>query len=123
MLVLESNKVMFNNGVLQINVAYPEGKKEELQAGERMLVDSDNLAFIYILEEEDRYIYIRISQKWWAELKEAHEQLTPVFINCNDFQIECRNVHAELTYLLENIDNNSNYGDEFVTAVANTFTK
>ena len=87
-----------------------------------MLADSDVLSFIYLIEYKDSFIYISIGNKYWGELKQAHDKKLPVILYKNDKQIlTLSHFHEELAYLLANIEDNSNYGDEMVLAVAAHF--
>jgi hypothetical protein len=96
-----------------------------LHPGNRMLVDSDQLSFIYILDTEDELVYVSIPKEAWPALKEAADQEIPVmltFSNTSD-SIELVSLISELSYLVENITGNSNYGDEMVESVEQVFTK
>ncbi|ULT58160.1 hypothetical protein L1999_06410 [Neobacillus drentensis] len=89
--------------------------------GEQILVDSDNSAFIYLMEDQEDYTYIVLSEGLWSYLKTANEQKLPVLVRSNKEQIELINFHEELEYILSNIKGNSNYGDELVTKVERLF--
>ncbi len=88
---------------------------------EQILVDSDNSAFIYLLEDQEDYTYIVLAEDLWSYLKTANELKLPVLVKSNQEQIELINFHDELEYILSNIKGNSNYGDEFVTKVEGFF--
>lgn len=92
-----------------------------LVPGEQILVDSDRYAFIYIMEDKDDYTYIVLHEQIWPILKNAQEQKIPVWVTCNDQQIELINFHDELEYVVTNIKGNSNYGEELVTKVEDIF--
>jgi hypothetical protein len=89
--------------------------------GEQILVDSDNSAFIYLMEDPEDYTYIVLSENLWSYLKTANEQKLPVLLSSNKEQIELINFQEELEYILNNIKGNSNYGDELVTKVEGFF--
>jgi len=89
--------------------------------GEQILVDSDNSAFIYLMEDQEDYTYIVLSEDLWSYLKTANEQKLSVLIKSNNEQIELINFHDELAYILSNIKGNSNYGDELVKKVESLF--
>jgi|SRR4051794_39891407 hypothetical protein len=89
--------------------------------GEQILVDSDNSAFIYLMEDQDDYTYIVLSENLWPYLKTANEKKLPLLVKSNQEQIELISFLDELEYILSNIKGNSNYGDELVTKVEEFF--
>ncbi|MFZ7944605.1 MULTISPECIES: hypothetical protein [Bacillaceae] len=92
-----------------------------LVPGEQILVDSDQYAFIYLMEDQEDYTYIVLSEEIWPLLKTANEQETPVCIAYNEEQLELTNFSEELEYVISNIKGNSNYGNEMVTKVEGIF--
>jgi hypothetical protein len=88
---------------------------------EQMLADSDGLAFIYIAEEKDEYIYISIPEKVWPQLKKGLESDYSVFLKGSEQDLELTGFNEELRYLISNIEGNSNYGEEMVNKVENIF--
>jgi Family of unknown function (UPF0738) len=89
--------------------------------GEQILVDSDNSAFIYLMEDQNDYTYIVLSENLWPYLKTANEKKLPLLVKSNQEQIELISFLEELEYILSNIKGNSNYGDELVTKVEGFF--
>jgi hypothetical protein len=89
--------------------------------GEQILVDSDNSAFIYLMEDQNDYTYIVLSENLWPYLKTANEKKLPLLVKSNQEQIELISFLEELEYILSNIKGNSNYGDELVTKVEEFF--
>ncbi|MFD2511995.1 hypothetical protein ACFSUR_27860 [Halalkalibacter alkalisediminis] len=62
---------------------------KSLRAGDRMLVDSDGLAFIYILEDDSDLYYLYFQQDSWESLhKITLEQKKLVLDLGNDIQID-----------------------------------
>ena len=53
----------------------------DCKASGQMLVDSDNLSFIYLLEEDDHYTYIAIPDTVWSDLKHVYCTITPSDLN------------------------------------------
>ncbi|MFC0557655.1 UPF0738 family protein [Halalkalibacter alkalisediminis] len=95
---------------------------KSLRAGDRMLVDSDGLAFIYILEDDSDLYYLYFQQDSWESLhKITLEQKKLVLDLGNDIQIELTSIVEELAFLTENIDGNGNYGEAMETAVQEVF--
>lgn len=87
----------------------------------RMLADSDGLAFIYILETADSYVYVSISNNYWSDLKKALDQHNNVYIMINSHEILLEGMEEELLYLISNIDGNANYGDVMMKEVERVF--
>lgn len=94
---------------------------KDIMAEGRMLADSDNLSFIYILDSSEDFIYISFPKQVWTVLNEG--QNLPVILKLSDKDtIELINFQDELQYLITNIDGNSNYGEEMVSAVSEAFS-
>ncbi len=94
-----------------------------LKLMQQMLVDSDNLSFIYIVDYNEVYTYIPIPESMWPELKKALDVHAHVFLNTVDGSILLSNFLEELSYLIENIKGNSNYGDLMVGKVEDIFSR
>ncbi|MFD3447351.1 hypothetical protein ACFDTO_22425 [Microbacteriaceae bacterium 4G12] len=94
---------------------------QELQSKQHVLVDSDNLAFLYIMENNIEFVYISIPHLVWPELKEALDTNKKVFIKVNGLQLELEQLKEEVEYLVANIEGNANYGDELVSKVESIF--
>jgi hypothetical protein len=97
---------------------------KQLQATGSMLVDSDGLALIYILENEDDFVYLSISDDHWPVLNKGLENSLTIELSIpttdgKNYSIELENITAEFHYLKDNIADNANYGEEMV----NKFTK
>lgn len=116
----------------KLNIQMTEIKDRQLQlvadeainglapAGQ-MLVDSDGVAFIYLLESNTDYTYMVLPEPVWHALKTGLEEKLPVYLTNEENKIELINFYEELEYLISNIKGNSNYGDEMVTKVESTF--
>ncbi|MDR9833698.1 UPF0738 family protein [Staphylococcus coagulans] len=92
-----------------------EPTKGFTEAGQ-MLADSDRHAFVYLLDDGSSFSYLLFVQETWAMLHEHRGKEVVI----ND-ELTLTQFSPELDYLLENIEGNSNYGKEFVTAVEETF--
>ncbi len=93
-----------------------------LKAGSRMLVDSDGLAFIYILENDTAFYYVTFEQSTWPYLKKLLVTNKSLILDLgNEKSIELTSMFEELTFLTENIDGNSNYGEVMEKAVKEVF--
>ncbi len=107
---------------LTLSIEKGEGFSE-WKDGSRMLVDSDQLSFIYVMETEDDLVYISLPEQFWGQLSEALSKELPVVLKTaeEDHSFELSALHSELSYLLENIKGNSNYGDNMLEAVERSF--
>lgn len=94
---------------------------EGLSTRDHVLVDSDNLAFLYILENETSFIYVSIPHTCWEALNEAMKNDMSMFVRVNDTDIELTAFKEEVEYLVENIEGNANYGEALVNAVEKVF--
>ncbi|GAE37064.1 hypothetical protein [Halalkalibacter akibai] len=93
-----------------------------LKAGNRMLVDSDGLAFIYIIEDELDYYYVSFGKGTWPSLKKLLANQGSLDLELgNSLNIELTAIADELAFLTENIEGNSNYGEEMEKAVSDIF--
>ncbi|WP_449539493.1 UPF0738 family protein [Ferdinandcohnia sp. Marseille-Q9671] len=92
-----------------------------LRASGEMLVDSDSLAFIYKLENDQEFIYVSLSSALWPSLKDVISQKLTVILHLENEELELTNIIPELEYLLHNIEGNANYGEEMVELVEKTF--
>ena len=93
----------------------------EYRASGQMLVDSDGLSFVYLLEKEEDYTYIVIPNTVWKELKIALTEQLPVYLSNQSERLLLNQFHEELSYLIENIKGNSNYGEKMVNEVEAIF--
>ncbi|PLT33886.1 hypothetical protein [Bacillus sp. V5-8f] len=93
----------------------------ELTPKGQMLVDSDGASFIYIMENKDDYTYISLPEPIWANIKAAMADNIPAVLAQGDKKIELEGLYEELSYLIENIKGNSNYGEDFVSKVEQVF--
>ncbi|MCR6107314.1 hypothetical protein HXA34_13495 [Salipaludibacillus agaradhaerens] len=110
--------------VLTVRGDVSEEEWGSFEAGERMLVDSDNLAFVYLMETADNYHHVRIKEDYWAALKQHLKLEAPVELQLEDKEqrkIELTYFWGELGLLLENIQGNHNYGKVFVERVEEIF--
>jgi hypothetical protein len=98
-----------------------ELEEDTLKAAERVLVDSEQLAFVYILELSDEYVYLSISHTFWPDLKKVLTKSAPVKLVIEENVIELRSLESEVSELIKNIEGNSNYGDEMVKQVESIF--
>jgi hypothetical protein len=99
-------------------------KKQLIQiqsTGQVVIVDSDNEAFLYIIEENNAYSYLQFSKAIWPQLVHMVLEHQIPFLRVEDGRIELNNFVEELIALLFNIEGNGNYGESFVTSVEHVF--
>lgn len=99
----------------------PDVLLTEIKPAGQMLVDSDDLSFVYLLEKDDDYTYLVIKDEFWPLLKKGIEGQTSVFLKHEDIKLELDQFFEELEYLVENIKGNSNYGETMVAKVEEVF--
>ncbi|MGN7477102.1 hypothetical protein ACTHOQ_04540 [Solibacillus silvestris] len=93
----------------------------QLQSTGQVIVDSDNEAFLYIIEENDAYSYISFSHVVWPQLLQMLMSGQQPYLKVEDGTMPLAQFVDELKGLLYNIEGNSNYGDHFVEAVEKAF--
>ncbi len=94
------------------------------QATGNMLVDSDSLSFVYLLDGGEGYTYIRFQEEVWPMLNNVLQKDVKVIITSESGEtLELLEIKEELTYLVENIKDNSNYGEVMNQAVEKAFLK
>lgn len=98
-----------------------ETQIEQLEDTKQMLVDSDNMSFVYVVDINDQFMYVGLSDNIWANLKHVLHKDMKVFLEINKKVIELSAVKEELSYLISNIEGNVNYGDEMVARVEEVF--
>ncbi|WNS76881.1 hypothetical protein RRV45_07810 [Bacillus sp. DTU_2020_1000418_1_SI_GHA_SEK_038] len=113
---------VFRENEREIEIIAEEGYSiNDLKPMEQMLVDSDNLSFIYITDMNDEYTYLAIPHSIWSQLKSALDLEYRVYLTDRNERIHLPGFIEELSYLIENIKGNSNYGEEMVEKVESVF--
>lgn len=87
----------------------------------KVIVDSDDHAFIYIVEEGGVFSYLHFGEATWPALVEMLVRGEDPYLFAEGEPIELHQFHEELEALIYNIEGNSNYGDEFVARVETAF--
>ena len=87
----------------------------------RLFVDSDHFAFLYIVEENGEFSYLRFGEGVWPALVEIVRHGKEPFLALGDRTLELNGFREELESLLYNIEGNINYGEEFVARVEAAF--
>jgi len=86
-----------------------------------MIADSDQGSLLYILEENEEFVYVTVPYEYWSDLKKANDQNLNVFLKVGEKSLSLNNWNEELTYLIQNVEGNFNYGEEFVKQVQSAF--
>lgn len=87
----------------------------------QVLTDSDKLAFVYLVVENDQYSYLQFPKNIWATLLKIVEKRGNIFLQYGNEKIELVDFVDEIEMLLFNIEGNGNYGETFVNAVEDIF--
>lgn len=95
----------------------------QIQPAAQVIADSDNEAFIYIVEENGVFSYLRFARSIWPQLVEVVKSKQDPSLRIGTKKIVLTNFFEELSILLFNIEGNSNYGEDFVQAVEQSFAE
>ncbi|GGI38823.1 hypothetical protein [Mammaliicoccus stepanovicii] len=95
---------------------YTDETTEGMNPTEHMIVDSDNHAFVYMLDSGENYNYLLFVEETWTMLHENFDKEIIV----NDHLV-LTSFKEEMEFLLDNIADNHNYGKEFVASVEEAF--
>ncbi len=87
----------------------------------KMITDSEELAFVYLLDEDEGYTYIHFPKETWPYMAKALDSGNDPYLMWNDEKLPLRGFVEELTMLVYNIEGNDNYGEAFTTAVEQEF--
>ena len=87
----------------------------------KVIVNSDDHAFIYIVEEGEVFSYLHFGEATWPALVEMLVRGEDPLLFAAGETVELHQFHEELEALIYNIEGNSNYGDEFVAQVETAF--
>ncbi|MFJ7950869.1 hypothetical protein ACIQZG_04985 [Lysinibacillus sp. NPDC096418] len=89
----------------------------QLKPAAQLIADSDDFAFIYLLDAGDDYHYLRFQPTIWTELVNILQTKRNPMLQVGTEVLELTNFYEELEMLVYNIEGNYNYGAEFVQAV------
>ncbi|MBM7647530.1 hypothetical protein JOC78_000451 [Bacillus ectoiniformans] len=117
---LHFTKAEWKDNQLELHTDQPE-TLADVKASGQVIVDSDATAFVYLAEENDEFIYLYIHESTWAEIQTALQKESKLFAAGADTSIELIGWKEELSDLIENIQGNSNYGDQMVESVERVF--
>lgn len=92
-----------------------------ISAGGRMITDSDSLSFVYLLEDEDGYHYVKFGQDVWPLLVNTLRAEDDPTLQFGNIELTLTKFKEELEMLIFNIEGNDNYGATFSKAVEEAF--
>lgn len=95
----------------------------QLQSTGQVIVDSDNEAFLYIIEENEAYSYVSFSKNVWPQLLQMLMTEQKAYLKVEDGLLPLVQFADELQGLIYNIEGNSNYGDQFVDRIEKAFAE
>lgn len=92
-----------------------------IKAGGQMITDSDSLSFVYLLENEAGYHYVKFGQDVWPLLVNTLKASQDPTLQYGDVELALHMFKEELEMLIFNIEGNNNYGADFSKAVEEAF--
>lgn len=95
----------------------------QIKAGGQMITDSDSLAFVYLLEDETGYHYVKFGQDVWPLLVTTLKATKDPTLQYGEDELVLEMFREELEMLIFNIEGNENYGVEFSSAVEEAFSE
>ncbi|MEK5146342.1 hypothetical protein SAMN05421670_1459 [Psychrobacillus psychrotolerans] len=95
----------------------------QLKAAGQMITDSDSMAFIYLLEDEIGYHYLKFGQEVWPLLVNTLKAEKDPSLQIGDKELILQGFKEELNMLIFNIEGNDNYGADFSRAVEEAFSE
>ncbi|WP_156969488.1 UPF0738 family protein [Jeotgalibacillus campisalis] len=95
----------------------------KLEPTGQVIVDSEELSFVYLAEEKSEYTYLYLPDFIWPELIEAMKKNQKINVHIGENKMELKQLEEELNDLVLNIEGNSNYGDAMVEKVESIFIK
>lgn len=109
---LHVNEIKMEDNKVKI---YTEESQLDVTATGTMVVDSDHMQFVYLLDDGE-FHHLRFVQETWPMLKQYQDKDWYLY---GTLQLD--NFKEELQFLLENIEGNYNYGKEFTESVEHAF--
>lgn len=109
----ENNKLIF---ILNEN-----NEDIQFQPAGQVIVDSDDFAFIYLVDTGDAYGYLRFPPNVWPQLVQILEQQQDPTLQFGEQTVVLQSFYEELQNLMLNIEGNNNYGQPFTDAVEKVF--
>ena len=93
----------------------------QFQPAKQMIADSEDFAFIYLVDAGAEYHYLRFPQVIWPQLLHIAKGKKEPNLKCGSQLIVLEDFINELQMLLFNIEGNNNYGLAFTKQVEQVF--
>lgn len=87
----------------------------------RMITNSEEMSFVYLIDGEKQFNQLHFNEQTWPLLESALQAERDPYITIGSETIQLTNFIEELSMLIENIQGNDNYGDQFVQTVESIF--
>lgn len=116
------NEITFNNeNAMILNIKNHDLNLANCHDVGTMIADSEQSSLLYIIEENEEFVYVTMPVDYWSEMKKAYDLKSEVFLQVGEAQFPLENWQNELTFLVENVVGNFNYGEEFVKQIQTVF--
>jgi hypothetical protein len=115
------DSALLNNEQVLFLLAEGAEKPQGIPSG-KMITDSDNVSFVYLLEVGEGYSHLYFPEAVWPFMVNALTMNVDPAIYWNDELITLPGFKDELTMLIYNIEGNDNYGEAFTSAVEKAFS-
>ncbi|QKE73485.1 hypothetical protein HPK19_12020 [Arthrobacter citreus] len=119
--MLEINGTIINEDGLFLLIDQSKLNLEQCSEVGTMIADSDESSLLYIIEEKEEFVYVTVPFEYWSDLKKASDQNINVFLKVDEENMALNNWNDELSYLVQNVEGNFNYGEEFVKQIQSVF--
>lgn len=117
---IEAKTDTVTEGEIQFRIEATE-PVEPVKAAGQMITDTDNRAFIYLLDTGSEFMYVQFTEETWTFLAEALQRKEVPLLIWGEQVIPMASFHEELWMLIDNIEGNDNYGEAFYQAVEKAF--
>ncbi|MFB7139586.1 hypothetical protein ACFCYN_08050 [Gottfriedia sp. NPDC056225] len=119
--MLEINGTIINEDGLFLLIDQSKLNLEQCSEVGTMIADSDESSLLYIIEEKEEFVYVTVPFEYWSDLKKASDQNINVFLKVDEENMALNSWNDELSYLVQNVEGNFNYGEEFVKQIQSVF--
>ena len=120
---IELTEATIENNHLILQPASEMVDIEDVKARGQMLVDSDNLSFIYILESAEEFVYAGLPHTIWTNLKEAKEKWGDKICICGNVDCGIALVYGPKQRIIEEVKrciNDAAEGGGYMLSSSNT---
>lgn len=93
----------------------------QIQPAKQVIADSDDFAFIYLVDAGEEYSYLRFPPAVWSELVQMLIAQQDAILKYGETTVVLEGFFEELQMLVFNIEGNNNYGLQFTEKVEEIF--